>query len=77
MSSCFTSFVSVIAAGDWMRWRADWRQWRRTVVSVMIVAVASLNVDVSAEVNGEINDNDVVVGDDGVGGAILTSFSHP
>ena len=43
----------------------------------MIVDVASLNVDVSAEVNGEINDNDAVVGDDGVGGAILTSFSHP
>ena len=43
----------------------------------MIVDVASLNVDVSAEVNGEINDNDAVVGDDGVGGAILTSFSRP
>jgi hypothetical protein len=40
----------------------------------MIAAVASLNVDVGAEVDGKIEVNDVAVDDGGVGGAILMSL---
>ena len=39
----------------------------------MTAAVASLDVDVGAEVDGEINVNDFAV-DDGAGGTILTSL---
>ena len=41
---------------------------------MMIAAVASLNVDVGAEVDGDIDVSDVAVDDDGAGGAISTSL---